>query len=401
MYLTDSDLLMLENLTYMNNKTRTIIPGLRDIHSYASLEEYFAVFDENALNMLEAEDEHIVNAGECSGSELAAMLRFMKGRENIKNLHLLSAPINKQGHPFALVFEDPHYPGSIIVAFHGTVDPEEWKDNALGLYQTDTKAQVEALQFIEMLPSKDLTVVGHSKGGNKAQYVSILSQKVSRGVSFDSQGFSQEFLHKYANEISKHATKIKSYSLTTDFIHPLLFKLPGVTQLYVYGGADVSDIIQHHSANSFFEYYKDEKGDTNVICTKDGNAYLPMAEESTSAKIIRNFSSFIQNTASKMDKKTIGDFLGDLIYIHMRYKKNTEKQRKALIERLFHNPKELAILLAYTLKYIEVYYLKNKDITLLLQALGLSELNQLIKSSPYGIEALLKTLGSGLTNWEK
>ena len=377
MNLTDSDLLMIANLTYMNKKTLSIIPGLRDIRSYNSLEEYLAVFDENALNLLESQGEHIVNAGECSGSELAAMLRYMKDRENINSLRLLSAPTNTQGHPFALGFEDPREPGSMIVAFYGTVDPEEWKDNALGLYQTDTKAQVEALQFIEMLSSKDITVVGHSKGGNKAQYVSILSPKVSRGVSFDSQGFSGEFLHKYADEINKHAAKIKSYSLSTDFVHPLLYKLPGVTQLYVYGGADVTELAQHHSANSFFEYYKDEKGHTNVICTKDGNAYFPMAEESSSAKVLHYFSDFIGATASDSDKLLIGNLLGEVLFL--RASGGWENVTPELLKRLVKNPEELGALLAYVLKYVDAYGATKKEVEILMKGLGLLELERMLE----------------------
>lgn len=34
-----------------------------------------------------------------------------------------------------------------------------------------------------------ITVTGHSKGGNKAQYVTVLSDKVDRCISMDGQGF--------------------------------------------------------------------------------------------------------------------------------------------------------------------------------------------------------------------
>ena len=48
-----------------------------------------------------------------------------------------------------------------------------------------------------------LTVSGHSKGGNRAQYVKILTDQVDRCVSFDGQGFSSEFLELYAEEIEQ------------------------------------------------------------------------------------------------------------------------------------------------------------------------------------------------------
>ena len=60
--------------------------------------------------------------------------------------------------------------------------------------------------YIENLPYDSITVAGHSKGGNKAQYVTVLSDKVDRCISMDGQGFSQEFIDKYYAEIQKERT---------------------------------------------------------------------------------------------------------------------------------------------------------------------------------------------------
>ncbi len=401
MELADSDLLMLVNLTYINKDTFTLVKGLGPISSYPSVSNYLASFDENSLMALEEKGNTIVAGGECSGYELAAMIRYMKENEVFQKLMITDAPVNKNNHTMALCFEEPNQPRNAIIAFYSTLDPEEWKDNAEGFYQPDTFSQREALRYIESLAFFSLTVVGHSKGGNKAQYVTILSDKVTRGISFDSQGFSHEFVDKYALAIAQNAKKIKNYSLSTDFVHPLLCQIPGAMQLYVDGGTDVKSMVEHHSPNAFFVFYVDSDGRTQIVCTKEGIAYFPITAEAVNVKIIHNFSDFIQSSANKTDKKLLADFVGDLLYIQFNSLLSDDQRQKALLRRLLHNPKEAATLFAYILKYIESYHLKNNEIPPLLQALGLRDLKQIFKLNYYDVDKILKALRSELSTWEK
>ncbi len=80
--------------------------------------------------------------------------------------------------------------------FRGTGD-FEWEDNFKGGYLAVTPQQKKALDWINSLPYDNIIVSGHSKGGNKAQFVAYLSDKVSKCVSFDGQGFSKEFAKKH------------------------------------------------------------------------------------------------------------------------------------------------------------------------------------------------------------
>ncbi len=52
--------------------------------------------------------------------------------------------------------------------------------------------------------------------------MAILSDKVDRCVSFDGQGFSNEFCEKYKEEIEKNSYKITSISAYTDPVNALL-----------------------------------------------------------------------------------------------------------------------------------------------------------------------------------
>ena len=82
-------------------------------------------------------------------------------------------------------------------------------------------------------PYDSITVTGHSKGGNKAQYVTVLSDKVDRCISMDGQRFSQEFLNQYYAEIEKKGGCIKNYFLDGDFVSILLFPVLGSDQICI------------------------------------------------------------------------------------------------------------------------------------------------------------------------
>src|SRR5699024_6249914 len=127
----------------------------------------------------------------------AAIIRQIKNDADLYSLDI----VDKDDSVPALCFNDPDDPGHAVVVFRGTSGKDEWIDNAIGLGVSDTERQKAALDYIENLPYDNITVAGHSKGGNKAQYVTVLSDKVDRCISMDGQGFSQEFIDKYYAEI--------------------------------------------------------------------------------------------------------------------------------------------------------------------------------------------------------
>ncbi len=95
------------------------------------------------------------------------------------------------------------------VIFRGTSGDLEWADNGHGMIQSDTIQQEYSLKYAvrirERFKPKILTVAGHSKGGNKAQYVAITAPDnlIDGCVSLDGQGFSLAFHLKYAQNIQK------------------------------------------------------------------------------------------------------------------------------------------------------------------------------------------------------
>ena len=70
-----------------------------------------------------------------------------------------------------------------------------------------------------------ITVSGHSKGGNKAQFITIHSPLVDRCFSFNGQGFSPEAINslkkEYGFQFDKQKKKIISISSENDYVNVL------------------------------------------------------------------------------------------------------------------------------------------------------------------------------------
>lgn len=119
------------------------------------------------------------------------------------------------------------------VAFRGTGGLyDAWKDNVQGEYDTSTAMQELAEKFINEKCGKydGITVTGHSKGGNLAQYVTIkCGDKVDRCLSYDGQGFNNEFIKENAESIKENAGKIKSVCAYSDYVNILLTSIAGET----------------------------------------------------------------------------------------------------------------------------------------------------------------------------
>lgn len=163
------------------------------------------------------------------------------------------------------------------VVFRGTVTEGEWKDNGQGAYEHDTKDQIEALDYINNLEFKDIIVTGHSKGGNKAQYVTILSNKVSKCISINGQGFSNEFIIKYKNEIKRNKSKIICINSKYDYVYCLFNQI----------GSEIHYIETEFKINPL-DYHR-----ANVILDIDGKLNKETNQAIIQQEINRFSTSFI------------------------------------------------------------------------------------------------------------
>lgn len=126
------------------------------------------------------------------------------------------------------------YEDNLIIVYKGTAGDFEWKDNVEGTYNiSDTKQQRIALSYFDEMVEKfkdvkKIYVSGHSKGGNKSQYIGVLRgnmSKLERVYSFDGQGFNSIFLKKYNKEIENNRHKIFNICNEYDYVNILLFSI--------------------------------------------------------------------------------------------------------------------------------------------------------------------------------
>lgn len=299
---TDYDLCMLEHLSYMNDdgKLKEITNEYKYLENCKSVGDYLEQFDIEKIRGLGSETTN----GDCiSGEEYAAIIQYMSENENIKNLSVQKEVLeNKHQDSCPLAYDLVDQSGQHIVIFKGTTRSFEWKDDVEGINVSDTQSQKDALDYLENKVCADnIIVVGHSKGGNKAMYCAIVSDKVSRCVSMDGQGFSEEFIQKYQYKIAQRAKNITNISYCSDFIHVLMNQIPGSEQLYTgkgYGSNEAKSCFECHSPNSLFSYDRNS-GKLKVT----GN--FDFGKETESLKIISGLVDYIMYSDCDNKEKLI------------------------------------------------------------------------------------------------
>lgn len=378
--MTDQSLLLLENITYLNNTVAqhagVSIPN--GIPSNSTVGEYLKIFDEEALRELENYDGDLPAC--MTGKEWAATIRALQGDPDLTALRCQDYSSTN----FATCFTDPN--GKAYVVFQGTANGEEWNDNVQGLYTEDTPRQKEALDYIESLPYNDITVVGHSKGANKAMYVTITSNKVSHCVAMDGQGFSQEYLDKYHVEIEAKGKLITNYSLDTDYVHILLFPVPGSTQLYFANGGEGG--ARNHCPVAYYQFFQDKDGTWRILTDKDGNPVMKAVKcENKGMEYLHDFTCFALNVMPEEKREVVAKYLGNLLGLVMgesTYTVNVGEVtygKDDLMQYILSDQESLSTVLAYVLKYADTVGLSSSEIEALLSAFGFGELLAAIKTA--------------------
>ncbi len=387
MYLTDEQIMLLEQLTYLTDDVAAAAGVV--LGPYDSVEDLLQQFDDDALERLE-------NSGKTfnytSADKWAAIIRQIQSDPDLYSLDI----VNKDDSVPALCFNDPDDPEHAVVVFKGTSGQDEWIDNAIGLGTSDTERQKAALEYIENLPYDSITVAGHSKGGNKAQYVTILSDKIDRCISMDGQGFSQEFLDKYYAEIQKKGHCIKNYYLEGDFVSALMFPVPGADQICIDGDDSVIG-TENHCPSSFYQFWQDEEGRWHIRCDGDGNTILLPGTREEIMVYLHEFTTFILNVMPEGERAEAGDYIGHILALVFVPETHFEVDGKVytpdnLIEYVLSDPDMLSKVLAYFIKYVETYNLTGDEIRSLAEVFVGTELIGEIENVVKGHDKLLDQL---------
>lgn len=237
----------------------------------------------------------------------------------------------------AAVFVDSDSnPSDVNVVFRGTSGDYEWHDNGEGGYQSDTNQQRRAAEYVNGLPEKygnDLTVTGHSKGANKAQYVTIVTDRVKRCVSYDGQGFSQEFLDKYASQIAQKSNRITSISADKDFVNCLLFSIAG-TRIYIDTEPQSNPLYYHKP---------------NILLDSNGNL-RPEGEQSELSKAINEYTTYLIANLDEPERSATIDGLIALL------EKGEGIEKESFFQTLYAGGNALSHLDDFLFHYIGEHY---------------------------------------------
>ena len=225
-----------------------------------------------------------------------------------------------------------------VIAYRGTGPTyAAWDDNCQGGYLSDTDMQQEALEFAQNCARRhdDLTVTGHSKGGNMAQYVTVLmGDEVDRCVSFDGQGFSDEFLLKYGKEIIQNKDKIRSVCSFNDYVNILLTPIAGET---VYLDNENPGIMEGHYAHELYKASANEMDENGeYIQSRDQAGYI-VAAKTVEALIVAaiDLGGYKKPVAEFLIYSLFGTLMG--IFISDEGKKWEEIDWKKILQEVLEN----------------------------------------------------------------
>lgn len=292
--LRTEQVLLLVNLLYMRD-----IPPFKDISVWKGWTVGEIAGAVPATELLPRRDY----GGLVTGAEWRDMLRAVQVDPALCQVVLLEV-CREEGSGVSALFANPGA-GEALVLFGGTAKGE-WRDNFLGGGPTSardgvsTPAQERALAWYRSLPLSEyafITVGGHSKGGNKAKYIALLDNSPDRCLSFDGQGFSDEFFARYPREIARRQGVIENHNVDWDFVHLLLFD---VGRSRFYQGQNIGGFLENHSPNSFFRF------------APDGSARMVPGERSPEMDALDGFLDAYLRTAAGAEKSARLSMLGSL-----------------------------------------------------------------------------------------
>ena len=206
------ELLLFENLTYLDdNPPFTTVLGFDN----KTVKDYMDSID---LELVTKDKDY---GSFMIGADWINMIEAIKRNPYMLEAKILESHLDMAyggGYGLSVVFLNERTKEA-IVAFRGTAT-NEWTDDFLGANLVDTLQQINCLEWYKLVYNKlhledyYITVIGHSKGGNKAKYITILNDTVDRCVAFDGQGFSDKFIEHLAKSFVLSILKLNEITLS-------------------------------------------------------------------------------------------------------------------------------------------------------------------------------------------
>ncbi len=342
MYTID-EILLIEHLTYLPD-----MPPFSSIVNFSdcTVAEYLDTIDVSKIV-----DDDVYNSF-MVGIDWKKILQALRKKENILNAWIAQSHLDEAygggGGISAVIISEQE--NEAVVAFRGTAS-NEWIDDFLGANQIDSLQQINALEWYKSVYDKcnlgkyTVTVTGHSKGGNKAKYITILNDTPDRCISFDGQGFSDEFIEHYKDRILKRHEIIENHNVDFDYVNILMNDIGRKTYYigYDYGRFGFAE---SHCPNTFFDFGEDGEYAMRVN---------PNGQRPEMQSLDQFINSMIRSGVSAKEKEETNHLIGILVEKAFTIgKENTVNDYINIMCDLVSDPTysdNMAYVLAFSLKY--------------------------------------------------
>jgi hypothetical protein len=311
---------------------------------------------------------------EINETEMEKVLKTVREDEIYSKIEILDIDNSKSGYKDGsepIVNVTLRYEDMIYIAFKGTAGGVEWRDNAYASYPeyAYTEAQKGALDYFDKMYKKyvdntikKVYVTGHSKGGNKAQFIMVMRgsdehTKLKKCFSFCGQGFNKTFIEKYDKEISENKDKIYNISADNDYVNVILNQITDNIK-FVKSTTNLGDIarkraIIRHRFGAWHSPY---------VMLKEKNGVLVINRKTKQSKLMRTLQLFL---AYILENMTVED---TKYFFHAMASIMIEKEKEEFIPEEFRTaPRGF-----YTRFITHIYnFQKEEDNLSFVQILGL------------------------------
>lgn len=344
MALTTEQTLLLNNLMYMEPGKDSPFPDAASFEGQ-TVGDLINSIDPSAI------DRSSDYGSFMTGEDWANIIEAVRQDDTLMSARIADVHVDPAGGGHSAVFLSQET-GDAVVVFKGTQGAQEWMDNFQGGNTTDTDCQKSALAWYQEvyreqgLESYEVTVSGHSKGGNKAKYITVLDGTVDRCVSFDGQGFSDQFMEKYADQIAARQGKVENHNVDYDYVNFLLNDLGEST---FYKGQDYGDggFLENHCPNTFLKFGAD--GSPTMEVNPDGQA--------AEIQALDHFLNSMLRSAPEDQRAELLTMVNDVLNVAFSLQDNQDATSQDIINLFLDmaaDPKysdALAYLVAYTIEY--------------------------------------------------
>ena len=291
--LSQKELLLLSNYLYMDSSV-----------TQGTIAEALAVY-KNGAGDFDVERVRSSNiGGGMSAEDAVELFAQMDGSSDyFRNLEVVQT-IDEGGIRGVCFAERGGQDATVV--FRGTGGKyHSWADNVYGEYLSGTNMQRLAADFVrdQCCAYENITLSGHSKGGNLAQYVTVVCpDKVDRCVSYDGQGFGASFLKENEKLIQEAAPKISSISAHNDFVNVLLTSIAG-RRIFVEN--EGKGVYAHSSYSMLKSGRFDENGD-----------FVSITRQSAATQVLERATSFFVEQMEKLPgrgNEVVSNFLAAIL----------------------------------------------------------------------------------------